>query len=284
MSHPTIQLHNYEEFLIDYLHDELEAPMREEMQQFMATHPAVAEEYELLKQTILSPDPSIVFEAKHLLYKTEESKPVLSFKRYFAVAAAVIGIAIGLFFFLKPKPIDPSSLATAPKSDTPVVPSITPKKPMQEPTAKVIIAEKPQMEKQGVTKLPVVHRLNNPLPFPEEKEEKVVQNPNTETPITPTIPITPLREERIVEQPKPANLTQPNNPITEKIQEEKPEYAYRATSPSALEWNPKHQPKLFRAINGLLGLKGKVKQTTESLTNTEVVVMVGHKVLFNINN
>jgi hypothetical protein len=44
-----------------------------------------------------------------------------------------------------------------------------------------------------------------------------------------------------------------------------------------------HQPKLFKALNSIVRIKTKVRRTVETISNMDVVVSLGPKIQFNIN-
>ena len=71
-----IDRHNYEEFFILYLDNELDNKDRHEVEAFVAHHPDLKEELEQLLQTKVSPDDSIVFDGKQGLVRTEELQTI----------------------------------------------------------------------------------------------------------------------------------------------------------------------------------------------------------------
>ena len=66
----TINRHNYEEFIILYLDNELSSGDRRQVEAFVQQHPDIGEELQMLQQTRLDIDPSIVFEGKEILMKS----------------------------------------------------------------------------------------------------------------------------------------------------------------------------------------------------------------------
>ncbi len=68
----NINRHNYEEFFILYLDNELDAAGRKAVETFAAEHPDLKEELELLQQYRLEPDASIVYPGKEELLKGEQ--------------------------------------------------------------------------------------------------------------------------------------------------------------------------------------------------------------------
>src|SRR5689334_8821552 len=66
----TINRHNYEEFFILYLDNELSSGERRQLELFVQQHPDLGEELQMLQQTRLDVDTSIVFEKKEILMKS----------------------------------------------------------------------------------------------------------------------------------------------------------------------------------------------------------------------
>ena len=65
----SINRHNYEEFFILYLDNELSSEDRRQVELFVQNHPDLGEELQLLEQTRFELDPTVVFEAKESLMK-----------------------------------------------------------------------------------------------------------------------------------------------------------------------------------------------------------------------
>src|SRR5947207_365732 len=70
-----INRHNYEEYFLLYIDNELSVEQKENVQLFVKENPDLEEELIMLQQSRLIPDDSIVFHDKHLL--TKEANNVL---------------------------------------------------------------------------------------------------------------------------------------------------------------------------------------------------------------
>ena len=111
----NITLHNYQDFLLRYIDEELDLRETEALLAFVAVHPAVGEELELLQSTKLDIEtiscPSktllyknifpvtlepttIVYPNKQKLFKKEKEKAPIVFLKWWAVGAAAVFIFI----------------------------------------------------------------------------------------------------------------------------------------------------------------------------------------------
>src|SRR5689334_11723195 len=71
-----ITRHNYEEFFILYMDNELSSEDRRMVEAFVTQHPDLKEELDLLSHYKLEPDTSIVFNGKDELMKVNGETPV----------------------------------------------------------------------------------------------------------------------------------------------------------------------------------------------------------------
>lgn len=78
-----------QENILLYADDELSAPDKKAIEALLATDKTAAAEWNILRQTKLQPDTSVVFDDKQSLYRTEGSRVVV-FKWWRAAAAAVL--------------------------------------------------------------------------------------------------------------------------------------------------------------------------------------------------
>ena len=94
-----INLENYETFFLLYVDEELSAEERRAVELFAGQHPAQQQELEILMQTRITPETSVVFPDKASLYKKVGSEKVVAFRvwRIVAVAAMVI-LAVGILW------------------------------------------------------------------------------------------------------------------------------------------------------------------------------------------
>jgi hypothetical protein len=88
-----ISLLNYQEWLTIYIDNELSFQQRTEVEDFVAAHPQIKKELEILQRIKLQPE-EIIFTNKELLYRREEKVRIMSWWRI--TAAAVLILAIGL--------------------------------------------------------------------------------------------------------------------------------------------------------------------------------------------
>jgi hypothetical protein len=72
----NINRHNYEEFFILYMDNELSSADRKLVEEFIVKNPDLADELEILKQYKLVPDDHIVFENKTQLIRQADNSPI----------------------------------------------------------------------------------------------------------------------------------------------------------------------------------------------------------------
>jgi hypothetical protein len=76
-----IDRHNYEEYFLLYIDNELTVEQMRQVELFVMNHPDLEEEFVMLQQSRLIPDDNIVFNEKHLLMK-EESDSFINMSNY----------------------------------------------------------------------------------------------------------------------------------------------------------------------------------------------------------
>lgn len=87
-----VNITNYEELLLLYVDNELDAAQREQVEQYAGRYPHIQRQLQLLQQTVLPPE-TIVFPDKRSLYRNSSRVMPLLWKRL-SVAAALLGILV----------------------------------------------------------------------------------------------------------------------------------------------------------------------------------------------
>jgi len=90
-----IDLANYEEWLVLYLDNELSGTQRTSVDQFIAKHPSVKEEFAILMRTKLQPE-IIVYANKESLYKREEKVRIIPMRWWRIAVAAILILTVGI--------------------------------------------------------------------------------------------------------------------------------------------------------------------------------------------
>ncbi|MDP4263468.1 MAG: hypothetical protein Q8941_13155 [Bacteroidota bacterium] len=101
----SLNLTNYEGWLLSYIDNELTGEERKDVERLAADHPVVRAELNLLLQAKLQPE-AIVFPHKESLYRREEKTRVIAI-RWWRIAAAVIlllGISATTIILINKKP------------------------------------------------------------------------------------------------------------------------------------------------------------------------------------
>ena len=78
----TINISNYEEFLLSAMDGELTGEEMAALTAFMDEHPEIRKELELLESTRLQPDEDVKFEAKDMLYRREDVLSADNYERF----------------------------------------------------------------------------------------------------------------------------------------------------------------------------------------------------------
>ncbi len=124
----AINMANYQENFLLYVDNELNGTSREAVETFVLQHPAVQDEFTLLKQTKLQPE-LIAYPDKEALYKKEEERRpvVFMWAKKLAVAAAILFFAVMAWLLMpKGKTIGPIDVTAANQDKKNTVPSVTP--------------------------------------------------------------------------------------------------------------------------------------------------------------
>src|SRR4051812_44274709 len=81
----NINRHNYEEFFLLYVDNELQQDERVQVEKFVQENSDLTHELEMLQQAALGDD-GVVFEGKAELYKAESGITIANYEEYFLVA------------------------------------------------------------------------------------------------------------------------------------------------------------------------------------------------------
>ena len=110
----AINMSNYEEWLMLYIDNELPAKEKMAVENFIALHPAVKTEFDILAKTKLQPEENIIFPDKELLYRKAEKVRVIQIRWWRVAAAAILilGVGVSTFFILNNRKTS-SSVPTA---------------------------------------------------------------------------------------------------------------------------------------------------------------------------
>lgn len=104
-----VNVSNHESYFVQYTDDELKNEEKAATEQFVYNNPEFQAEFELIQKTKLTPDTSIVFPNKDLLYRIAEEervRPIFPVWTQYAAAALVI-LSLGVFWMSQEK--NPSS-------------------------------------------------------------------------------------------------------------------------------------------------------------------------------
>jgi anti-sigma factor RsiW len=111
---------NYETFFISYADDELNNDQKRMVESFVYRHPQYQEELELLQAVRVEPDSSVGFPDKQSLYRREErDDKVVPFPWWRLAAAAMVLLALGLWWITREKPPAEPSIARQPSKQAP---------------------------------------------------------------------------------------------------------------------------------------------------------------------
>ena len=190
-----INKNNYEEVFVLYHDNELSEKEKLETENFVAKHPEVKSEFELITKAKLVFDSTVVYPDKNELYRKEKSGKVISMKIWRYVAAAVLvgfGLWISVPYF------------TNQAAKTPAVAQIKEKKAKSiEPSTQNVAPIKPKKESSQVATI----KDNN------ETDQAVKKSPR-EKPV--------LKEKKSVEVAK-SEVKLPHSSLTKSIQQLKQE-------------------------------------------------------------
>ncbi|CAN5384857.1 hypothetical protein BH10BAC2_BH10BAC2_49360 [soil metagenome] len=179
----TININNYEEQFLLYIDRELDATENRSVEKFVLQHPQFQDEFTLLKQAVLEPE-AVIFEDKESLLREEERRVIPMFLR-FAAAAAIIGIAV-LVWWMKDNSTITPQIAVQQNIDSAtnniaVVPEEKTEKILPETTA----SEQPDEDKNKVTVSVTAQTV-------QQKKDKALVNDQQKSTIKQDAAVVPL--------------------------------------------------------------------------------------------
>jgi hypothetical protein len=299
--------HNYEEYLIDYLHGELKGDSLNEMENFLQKNPNVFEEYQLLQQTLFKCDDTIVYENKNELLRSTNTKVVIFYplKKMFAIAAILIGLIACSYFLFITNSHSSNNIESVVK-DTSVIPTNSnPKNVISNITSSK--STKNSLKPSGPAKIfslpnqgQVVFKnviKSNVLPstnFKQRYINTIVPEHNSLVQQKDSILKEAVNEhiddklnEVLVQQiALPRVEMEDSIPTIQKnvINDGEPIVSSRpVTHRGSLELNDQKQAKLFKAISSIIRFTQKIKHARESVFNKDLVVTIGNKKIINLN-
>jgi anti-sigma factor RsiW len=179
----TIGLKNYEEYFLLYVDNELDAAGKQSVEKFVLQHPALQEQFMLLKQTRLAPEIIVCPDKRSLYKKAEKERPVFYMRwQRIAVAAAFIGLTVlGWQWFSSTETLNAPITAKR----EPVVPAGrdnkngTDSKPATQPTEQMLASNVPANQPDAK-----IHQANNDDALAANtKTQAFAINDVTETPL-----------------------------------------------------------------------------------------------------
>ena len=231
----SININNYEDWLLLYTDNELSAEQKTAVEQFAAAHPVVKTGLDILQKTKLQAEEEIVFPNKEILYRKEEKVRVVAIRWWkIAVAAALlIAISTTAFIAFNSKKDTQAEIASEKvkeesKLDNPAI-----KQPGNE-----IAISNPQVADNTTDKIEK-QKIEINIAFAKEKKEIEQKEKNT-----PYLPIEVKQNDADVadnkEKKKTNDLPKPTyNPNVNKIAEQNNPIAKNDISENGSLTNPK---------------------------------------------
>lgn len=161
-----IKENNYEEVFVLYHDNELSEKEKLETENFVAQHPNLKDEFELIGKAKLTPDLAAVYPDKNELYRKEKSGTVVSMMIWRYLAAAVL-IGFGLWFSIP--------YFTTQQANVPVTAQVNPVK-KSAPATKNTTTEESKKETTQLASSPVNEEKND-FSEPDKMDDKQVQKP-----------------------------------------------------------------------------------------------------------
>lgn len=155
-----INRQTYEEFFLLYADGELNESERKDVEEFVDQNPDLAGEFEMIGQTIMVPDESIVFANKEMLFRNDDSRKVMVMRWFRYAAAAVLLIALsatGWLFINKHKDDAPTVAIVQDGQRNAQLPAENVStKPADQPKNTVASVTSPVTKKKAIRNIPVV--------------------------------------------------------------------------------------------------------------------------------
>lgn len=296
-----VTMKNYEEFILLYIDNELNAEEEQSLLALAAQHPEVSAELELYQSVKLQPDTTATYGDVSGLLKEEPASKTIAFGNWktYAAAACVL-LAVCIFFFnsntsepeiltaqntVDNRPATPEQATIAEEADKHTQPSKAEPLPL---------AQEDTKQSQLRPKQPVAHIAMETKKQPVK--EQVVITPD---PVEPVI----VKKENTAEKtiaktiaPKKESITNKDKPIVATKKELQSIAAEEPTKPviedePVLASTEEPKEKKLISVSGPLNssianiFKKKIetaKNATAQLKETDVVVQIGKKELFTV--
>ncbi|NNV56784.1 anti-sigma factor family protein [Limnovirga soli] len=170
----TITMDNYESYFLLYIDNELDAKSKAEVETFVLQHPALQVNFTLLRELVL-PAEIIEFTGKDSLYKKEERRVIPIGWMRLAVAAAIAGLAIVIWWMV------PGTTDIAPANVVALTPAnnLKQQQPVASTKSPAITApvEVPKTAVANIITKPVEQR-KQPIPIQTNNDKTVAQTNN----------------------------------------------------------------------------------------------------------
>ena len=185
-----INRQTYEEFFLLYADGELNGTEKKAVEDFVKENPDLSNEFNMIRDTVMHPDDSIIFENKELLYKNEEDDRKIVYMRWFRIgvaAAVMVALTIAGWLFIDERNvmIPPVAIVEKPvKSDSSR--DVTTVEPVSEPASPSgnIASNKVRSDEKRTP--PVTRKNKQRAVEPVENAQLVVNVPETNVDVRST--------------------------------------------------------------------------------------------------
>ena len=176
----SIELSNYEEWLVLYMDNELDAAQRKTIERFIDAHPRVKNEWHLLQRTRLQPE-TIVFADKSSLYRSAEKVRRIPTVWWRVAAVILLMMVAGTVAVIVLNNRRSSSMKDAEivKTQDPVQQNTNTEMPVISPKEVITPAYEPLAKDNNQKKIDPAHRqtLNDVVSVKEKKDKVKNQSP-----------------------------------------------------------------------------------------------------------